>query len=230
MNNRRKVTLAALFGMTLLLAGVSIFITLRIQQNNAAADANASGFGATATTNKFNSVFAEFASYPCSAFLTQDKLGENTVITKITKSTNNLELLGAQSYIPFSCTYTLSDTQSIDIVLHSYDENSYIDDSAETLYARININLSSVLDKEFMGIGGNYTTVFFGPSASPVSFVAEANTCRTNIFHSQNDLEYLEVVYKGFSDCNAILKDNLRISGNLTGTLVFAMFNVNKKF
>src|SRR5690348_9782327 len=109
MENKRKVTLAALFVMTVLLAGVSIFITLKIQQNNAAADANASGFGATATTNKFNTVFQEFAGYPCEAFLSQEKLDQtpnNTVIKKITKTENNLAVLGAQTYLPFNCTYT----------------------------------------------------------------------------------------------------------------------------
>ncbi|MFS8131092.1 MAG: hypothetical protein ACMG57_03870 [Candidatus Dojkabacteria bacterium] len=233
MTQQRKVTLAILFVMTVLLAGVSIFITLRIQQNNAANDAAASGFGATATNNKFSSVFEEFAGYPCEAFLSQEKLDQtpnNTIIKKITSSVNNLAEIGALPYIPFNCTYKISDTQSIDILLHSYDTNSFIDNSAEELYARINTNLNTISDTEYFGTGFSYVTMFYGPGASPVSAVADASVCRSNLFHGQNDFEYLEIVYHGFSDCTTIAKDNLRITGMVSGTIITAMYTVNKKF
>jgi len=230
MNQRRKVTLAALFVMTLLLAGVSIFITIRIQQNNAAADANASGFGSTATTNKFGSVFQEFASYSCDAFLSNSTFTFFKVkpsFTSIQATTNNLDIFGSLPYLPVNCTYKISDTKSIDFLLHSYDTNSFIDDSEEALFTRINANLKSVIIKDYYG----YVTMFFGEDNPIVSAPASSDiTCRANLFHSQNDFEYAEIIYHGFGDCNSLVNDNQLIVAPFASQIILGMTNVNKKF
>lgn len=229
MTQKRKVTLAILFVMTVLLAGVSIFITIRIQQNNSATDANASGFGATATTGKFGSVFEEFAGYTCDSFFNNSNLTSMAVkptFTTIQGVTNNLDTLGALPYLPINCTYKISDGKTIDFMLHSYDTNSFIDDSQEALFTRIDTNLKSVILKDYYG----YITMHFGESNNVVSAPATDTTCRANLFHSQNDFEYAEIVYHGFGDCNSLVNDNKLIVGPFATQIILGMTNVNKKF
>ncbi|MEP7103619.1 MAG: hypothetical protein ABI721_02850 [Candidatus Dojkabacteria bacterium] len=226
MDSRRKVTLAILFVMTVLLAGASVFITIRIQQNNAATDANASGFGSTATTNKFSSVFEEFAKYPCSNILDTNRLSTESglLITKIDSIVNNLDFSGAIPYLPLNCTYKLASSKSIDFRLYSYDTQSYIDPSAEALYARINVNIKSQLDSQTITVSGSSIKMFYGTDN------VTTGACRANLYDAQNDFEYAEVIYKGFSDCSALIKDNKAITKSISGVINDGMTRVNKKF
>lgn len=192
MDQRRKVTLAALFVMTVLLAGVSIFITIRIQQNNAANDANASGFGNTATKDLYDDVQSAFAARPCERFFGKD------FATSVGLTKDDILSVTAQTptfVTPKDCTYNLSNNRSISFRLVAYNTNSYIDPDANALYDRI----GSIYQKDALDIFQSFDTVVITGTS------LDGTACDSLMYHIQNDFEYALVEFKGFGDCASVI-------------------------
>lgn len=212
MNSRRKVTLAILFVMTALLAGVSIFITLRIQQNNAANDANASGFGQTATRDLYDDVQTAFAAKPCERFFGKDFVNSSMNLTK----DDIISVTGLTPTIatPKECTYNLSNNRTIKFRLVSYNLQSYIDPDEEALYARIGSIYQQDPIDTFLSFD---TVVITAPSL-------DGKACDSLMYHVQNDFEYALVEFKGFGDCATVVANNKLImqvfAGNIQGIIV----------
>lgn len=216
MNQRRKVTLAVLFVMTVLLAGVSIFITLRIQQNNAANDANASGFGATATKDLYDDVQSAFAQKPCERFFGKDFVNSDMGLTKDDIiSTTGI----APSFVtPKDCTYNLSNNRSITFRLVAYNTNSYIDPDAQALYNRI----GSIYQKDELGYLNAFdNTIFVGNS------IQTTGACDALLYNNSNDFEYALIEFKGFGDCSTLVTTQAPILRVFAGNIQSIMVGIN---
>lgn len=221
MEQRRKVTIILLIGLTLFLGVGSILVTQIIRTNQSPTDSAASGFGAGATKDLYDDVTNSFANADCSAFLTIDQVTDASTlgITKV----EALKYV-SEDKLPLICYFGFgSDDKYAVLKLHSYSTDSYIDNSQEELFTRINGEMLNTIDSEAESQGVNY---FFGQGRtediSPI--------CRTTFFHVQNDFEYAELTYYGFDDCEALKSSNDSISKYISNQISTSIIGVNANF
>lgn len=221
MDQRRKIIIILLIGLTLFLGVGSLLITQIIRNNQAPTDSDASGFGAGATKNLYDDVDESFANANCEDFLTMDQItdAEALGITEV----DALKYVRADR-LPLSCYFGFgTDTKYAVFVLHSYNTDSFIDNSQEELFARI--NGQSLLDVKGEGDsqGVNY---FFGQGQTeditPI--------CRSTFFQVQNDFEYAELTYYGFENCEDLTNSNESIATYISTQLSNHIIGVNSNF
>lgn len=197
MSDKRKLTLAVLFILTIVLAAVSIFITIRIQQSNAPDDSQAAGFGATATKELYEIVKETFYNTPCNTFLSTDIVKNYT--PKLTSELINYTTITAtEEKIDADktkiCIYDLGDNRKLTFEFYPYDADSAIANTAEDLYSEINAALIAEDPITFL-TGVNNVDSFYGTDSQFYE------RCRTTLFHTQNEFKFASLFYEGYFEC-----------------------------
>ncbi len=216
MSNSRKFLIALLLVLTVGLGGISFYVANRIQQDQAAQDTSAAGFGETATRDLYETVTETLKNTPCEYFMKTDDLatilknnGTDVVANdiKVSKATEHPTL------IPLICNYTIKNSKKIRLAFYTYEKNSNIASSQEELIGKSNIILLSTLVDS-----GEFTTkdqpvsYTFGESRYP--YEKDAKACTGILFHDQNEFEFAELVYQSFNttDCKDVQSLNKAIS------------------
>ena len=138
-NNRKKTIVIALIVVTILIGALAVLLAQLVQNNQSPNNSGAAGFGDTATRDAYDDVVEAFTNLDCTNVFSGQTIFQNSpedlIIykNKDIPTTNNSRF----DYMPISCTYTLG-TKKIYFELFAYNEFSYIDDSADSLYERIN--------------------------------------------------------------------------------------------
>ena len=215
MDQRRKVTLAALFVMTVLLAGISVFITLRIQQNNSPDDADASGFGDKATRDLYDNVAEAFDTQTCETLLDKTFLAElSTGLTYTSTVTPKIE-----DY-PKVCNYVFNNGVEGAFSLFAYKTNSYIPADEEELYDAV--NSPSISQQESVDTLGSILG-FYGTNYGD-------ENCRLNLFNTQNEFYYASMVYTTTDACDSteMAEFNLNVFSVLSRSIDQVIVDVTK--
>lgn len=189
MNDRRKLTLAILFVLTVGLAGISIYITNRISQNQSPTDSEASGFGDEATRDLFEVVAAEFAKKNCNVFLDKPILtaaGFDSYDTASTGALLNADIF--QNAYSKECVYFYEGSDkriTLSVVPYNYD--SEIKENQEALF-----NKWVVSQLERPADEGRYELIpyFYGSDLT-----TDLGECKALLFHDQNDFEVAILSY-----------------------------------
>lgn len=221
MDQRKKITIIVLIGLTLFLGAGTLLITQLVRNNQAPTDSDAGGFGEGATKVLYDDVATVFKNSSCDLYINESIIGDFTDlgITDVAAVK-----YGASGNNVLRCIYYFGNIKKYAILeLYGYDQSSAIDYTQQDLFNRINsAELTSTLDEnEVQGV--NY---FFGEGNGQV----EDNGCRSTFFHVQNDFEYAKITYYGLGECDGLVSFNKRIADNIAKTISEAMIGVNASF
>ncbi len=201
MSTGKKITIGVLLLLTLILAGVSTFIALSLNDQGTSQneDVGVAGFGEAATRDIYEQVYLRFGLTECEDILNRSFISSNSFRTNMFNNfisvENNLEQLGLLEYLPLSCTYNFGNNSKLRFSVFTYDIDSEIAESREALYSRIN-SFDSIIDEGTT----NNTDYFIG---------VEEDRCITNMFQLDNEFEYAQIEYSlDGVECNQLVSDN----------------------
>jgi len=205
MDNRRKIIIIALIISTILVGVIAVALSQIIQNNQAPSDSGASGFGEGVNREYFDEFELKFTTVGCYGILSKNIVNAyanqgTTILKGYEMSVTNSDPLPK---VPLTCTIKLDDSKSIDLSVHTYDQNSAIDPSAEALFARVNANILKVEYKGDLKTG----YFFYGTDK------ADPSSCRMNFFNQRNDFEYITLNAKGFTES---CKDQMLLAGEIS--------------
>lgn len=204
-----------------MLTGVLGLATLLLGQflriNQAPTDSGASGFGAGATKTLYDDVTKVFSDVSCEPFIQNKDLANGLTITATIK-------YKPENGLPLICYYKLSDESELLFQLFSYNESSFIDNSQDDLFNRINGKelANSLNEGESKGV--NY---FFG---NAVNENDNRSQCKTTFFHVQNDFEYARLTFNSPKSCSELTTLNTSISQNISSVISDLLIGVNSNF
>ncbi len=209
MSRGKKLTIAVLLVLTLALAAISTYVALTLNSERTP-DVGVSGFGDYATRDLYENITVFFGGKDCDEFLNSNfftnQTFDNSTVFSFSSIENNLEDFGAYEYLPTSCSYVLQNDNRLNFLVYSYDYDSFIAESREELYSRINV-FDQVLDE---GTFSN-TDYFFG---------IENDKCVTHFFQLDNEFEYARLEYNvGELDCSTLIEDNKAFSSRISSEL-----------
>lgn len=221
MDQKRKITIIVLIGLTLFLGVGTLLITQLVRNNQAPTDSDAGGFGEGATRVLYDDVATVFKNSSCDLYIDESIVSglseqgiTDVAAVKYGASGNNV----------LRCIFYFGNIKKYAILeLYGYDQNSAIDYTQEDLFNRINsFELKSTLDEgEIQGV-----SYFFGEGNGDV----QDNGCRSTFFHVQNDFEYAKITYYGLGDCGELVPFNKGIADNIAKRISEAMIGVNASF
>lgn len=195
MDPRKRTTIIILIGLTLLL-GVGSFLVTRLiqQQSQAPTTSAAAGFGENATRDVYDDVEEMFRDGGCEALISLDVISlyspEDFLLTNATKFEEVPLSFPADRNASLNCGFTTNYGADFRIKVYTYNFNSIIDPNPQALYDRINVNLANNL-LEGSVFGSDY---FMGNDSN------NASVCRLNLFHTQNDFEYITIELTNHGD------------------------------
>lgn len=195
MDNRRKIIVALLIVLTIVVGIGAIIASQLIQNNLTPSGSSAFGFGEAANKEFFDDFDRAFTGIGCFGILSNNTLNaygleDFTELKKYNMSIINNE---PEDKMPLSCTILLDSTKSLELEVHTYDLNSAIDPTFEVLSSRV--NSSNLFVSEYQV---NYSRgyLFFGRDKE------DSQSCRLNFYNDRNDFEHITIKFSNFgSEC-----------------------------
>lgn len=192
----RNLLIAGLLLLTVLLAGIAIFLAINLnQQDQAPEDTAAFGFGEEAVTTNFGPVRSAIENTPCSFFLAQADLdGRNIDINLDDANSGSLTRSGMS--MSKSCIFETNTDRVMIFHIKGYADDETIAANRGALYSEINQTFFQ--DTSTLRTGRLFQEIdyFYG---QPRSLDNNTDSCLLHLFHVQNDFEYASV---SFSNLN----------------------------
>lgn len=221
-NSKKQIIVIALVVLTILIGVVAVILAQIVQQNQSPNSSAASGFGNDVDPQFFEEVDAKFAKLTCDDLYNKDSikdLGDEKVSAWLKASGLKINTEVPRDKMPKLCTYDLGLDRKIVFAIHTYDQDSTIDDSAEALYARIN-NLA--MKSQIETLEKYSSKIFLGEDK------LDPNSCTATIFHKRNDFEFASIKYIGFTACDTA--DMKLLNSNFTSIISKRIFEVMTGF
>lgn len=196
---------------TILVGVLAIVLSQVIQNNQSPNNSSAFGFGEAVNKEYFDTFTERFKGIGCFGILSKPiVLGYANEGTTILKEYNfDINNLEPQSRNPVNCNISLDTDKSLELSVYTYNSNSAIDPDEETLFNRININLTNIDYQGEVKDSKLSTSGYFFYGADKDS----PTSCRMNFFNKRNDFEYITVKVNGFK---TTCKEQMLLAGEIS--------------